>query len=206
VVTITALPACRERGGGHVGAAQRAASVRVDPAGRIYMQGHSCDEAATCNPPPPLAIDCPAEDRLAEPTRDDYRPANRVGWLRVKESVAIVTGGCYFNSDHYCPPTKAAGAYDDYRNQSLHCAEVTPDAFDTDAPPPLHLRRYRVDSFTALRAGNSPWAAHKPRSSAPLAEPHTKRGFAGRYEMRRVASSPFPEPQPQRQLRRHPRS
>jgi hypothetical protein len=123
----------------------------------LYAPASSCEPGRTCNPPPPMVIDCPRElvDAPSDPDRDDYRPPNRAGWLRIKEHLRADALGCFFDSDFYCPPTHMDAPCDPGKSEKLQC-DPLPSA-EKDAgrgSPAANRHEWQIDSFVATRAGN----------------------------------------------------
>lgn len=90
----------------------------------------SCPENATCNPPPPLEVDCPKEMRDAgEPEPPARRPPGKEDWIRVRPHVGVFGGVCSLSGEYFCSPhgkpyecTKAPPS------ESLACEKIDKDA------------------------------------------------------------------------------
>ncbi|MBS2013681.1 MAG: hypothetical protein JST00_12380 [Deltaproteobacteria bacterium] len=64
-----------------------------------------CPRGATCNPPPPLEIDCPPDHRDAgEPDPSPARPPGKEGWIRVRPHLWAYKGSCSYNAPYFCAP------------------------------------------------------------------------------------------------------
>ncbi len=115
------------------------------------MHGFGCPADATCNPPGPMAAECPPEMRDGGPPSDPLA-AERPGWVRLKESVGAYQGHCSFMPDHFCPmPGKGEGSCETATPVTLACQFIGPDA--GTVPDGGQPGWHRIEAFTAARAG-----------------------------------------------------
>jgi len=118
-----------------------------------YMVGFSCPPEATCNPPPPMPAECPA-DMADGGARLDSSAPERPGWVRILPELGAYNGSCSFFSDYFCPhPGKTEGACEQQPKQELSCRfvpyDTKPDAIPEGGQPGWHF----IERFTAKRAG-----------------------------------------------------
>lgn len=136
VVTVAAtMPGCKET------------RERLDPGGNRkvnngsiltggstgcrYFQSVSCPENATCNPPPPREIFCPADKKLGGPSPSSAIPIP-AGWVRFKPQVYVhglkQAPKCSFSTDGKCPVGETQGRCQHSRHKNVPCAIIAPDA------------------------------------------------------------------------------
>jgi hypothetical protein len=110
-------------------------SVFKDPRGVCQLVfSPSCPAGATCNPPPPMAIDCPPEQGPDRPgLADAERPAGKEQWLRVRPLLFASETECNYQVDRFCPKPGLVGTCDTYRNVTLPCSK--PGSAGVKAPP-----------------------------------------------------------------------
>src|SRR5438132_11262274 len=104
VVTVAVLPGCRKTG--MAPRETETASVWASPDGKCFLNvPQHCPANATCNPPPPPEIDCPASMRdAAAPPAITRRPAGQEDWVRVKPAVYGYAGSCQYTTESFCAP------------------------------------------------------------------------------------------------------
>ena len=83
---------------------------------------------------------------------DDFRPANRQGWIRIKRTFWGSKSGCYYGSDRYCPAPDQVGQCEDSISQKVPCQPgPQPQA---EVPMPEGMKDpYWIQSFVGARAG-----------------------------------------------------
>src|SRR5690606_19320466 len=67
----------------------------------------SCPKGASCNPPPPMQVDCPPDMRDAgDPPAVTRRPPGKEDWLRVTPRLWSTTTGttCNYQPEYFCAP------------------------------------------------------------------------------------------------------
>lgn len=134
-----------------------------DGSGCRYALPEHCPPDVSCNPPPPMYADCPPEMRgdageippasfTRDTETDDFRPANRAGWIRIKRDFWGSQSGCYYTADRYCPGPDQAGSCEEHVSQKVPCqAGPQPQA---EKPMPEGMRDpYWIPSFVGIRAG-----------------------------------------------------
>ncbi len=92
-----------------------------------YMESASCPSAesgGTCNPPPPIAVECPQEGG-ATPTTNTPRPAGKEKWLRALAQLNVSKWGCSFEPTRFCPPAGGYVQCDNMSAQTLSCQIAT---------------------------------------------------------------------------------
>jgi hypothetical protein len=124
--------------------------VTVDATGCRLMVSPSCPPGATCNPPPPMLIDCPPDKRAPGTAAavDDARPPDKAGWLRVRPALYVSEQGCRYEVDRFCPAPDSAGHCDDYQSAVVPCQ--APGA--GPKAPPGKQGFLHVPAFQAPRA------------------------------------------------------
>jgi hypothetical protein len=150
-VVISVLPGCRKTMGHDPdpeSARDRSASVfRADNGNCELIVPMSCPKGASCNPPPPDIIDCPANKRDAgEPAGPTRRPPGKEDWLRVKPQL-WVGAQCEYVGERFCaPPGKPFECTAQSDRVTVPCAAVPPDG-GVDASPAIASSRYQLESF-----------------------------------------------------------
>ncbi len=107
-----------------------------------------CPPGVACNPPPPLTIDCPPEQRdAARPGLfDDDRPPGKEKWLRVRAALHVSDSECRYQLDRFCP---AAGDCDQYRDVTVACLRPS----EARPQPPAGKEQFvHVPAFEVPRA------------------------------------------------------
>lgn len=106
VVTVSAAAGCKKTSSQNI-------SIARDSDGKCRMHmAVSCPPNATCNPPPPMVIDCPANlARPDDPTPITRRPPGKETWLRRPPRIWVSEGKCTYAAEYFCAPPgdKAAG-------------------------------------------------------------------------------------------------
>ncbi len=170
VVTLAGATACKTPHGGGGGASgpsdtsSKAFISKFEGDTCHYMLPEHCPPDVSCNPPPPMEADCPPDMRgdaegldapsyQRDPAVDDFRPANRQGWVRIKRQFTGNSSGCFYTSDRYCPAPDGQGACEQPVSQKVPCqAGPQPQA---EEPMPEGMKDpYRVQSFVGARAGD----------------------------------------------------
>ncbi len=82
------------------------ASISPSPFGDCHLyENPSCPPNVTCNPPPPIVIDCPPDMRDAAEPAVTRRPPGKEDWLRVKPRLWVSNQTtCMFEADYFCAP------------------------------------------------------------------------------------------------------
>lgn len=89
------------------------ASVYRGPAdGRCYRtQSMRCPKGLSCNPPPPLEVDCPPKryDAGSDPPPITRRPPGKEDWLRVTPQLVFLDDqrGCIYTPEWFCTPAES---------------------------------------------------------------------------------------------------
>ncbi len=171
VVTIAAIPAattgCKKQplvdpdGIGNSGP-DTVSVYRSGEGCRMHVPEH-CPKGASCNPPPPTEIDCPASHRDAgEVDPAPKRPPGKEDWLRATPHLYAARSGCGYTAPYFCaPPGKPHECMrppNELAYVQLKCAVVEAGAGATDggvqardAGPPkpkIHIESFvRWDGF-----------------------------------------------------------
>lgn len=171
VVTLIGASGCKATQTGGSGATGPTDEVPRKPSifksegeGCRYMLPEHCPPDVSCNPPPPMYADCPPEMRgdggeppapsYARDTEiDDFRPANRAGWIRIRREFWGSQSGCYYTADRYCPGPDQKGNCEDHVSQKVPCqAGPQPQA---EKPMPEGMQDpYWIPGFVGARAGS----------------------------------------------------
>ena len=128
VVTVSAMTGCRKQTIDNDPVSHGQESVYVGRYGDHCTMGvpEHCPKGASCNPPPPPEIDCPASLRDAgEPEGPTARPPGKEDWLRVKPRLWASQNGCSFQPEYFCaPPPKAYECTPQTEGPPLKCTPV----------------------------------------------------------------------------------
>jgi hypothetical protein len=142
VATVATVPGCKSSSGGSGG---DKASLSQRGHECFYSVHVDCPPDATCNPPPPIPIECPPEMSDGAAPRGPVR----AGSVRVREQLWAFQGKCTFASDYFCPhPAQSQGACDERRTQPVACQPFG----DPAAPPGGEAGGHHVAAFVGKRA------------------------------------------------------
>jgi hypothetical protein len=107
----TVAEGCKKQGvDGHE--SNRTSLRRQSNDGECYLDQHiSCPKNVSCNPPPPMRVDCPPELRDAgDPPAVTRRPPGKEQWLRVPAELWFLGKECQYRPEYFCPMPPASGA------------------------------------------------------------------------------------------------
>jgi hypothetical protein len=84
-----------------------------------------CPKEGTCNPPPPMRVDCPPELRDAsDSTVVRRRPPGKEKWLRVPPELWFVDKECKYRPEYFCPMPPAGDACTASEIVKVACTEA----------------------------------------------------------------------------------
>lgn len=121
-----------------------------------YMPGGSCEEGSTCNPPPPMEIDCPPEHRKDTDPKgshddvDDERPDDKKDWVRVKPGISVWNGKCQYLPARLCPMSGNGGGCTSVERPYVACTK--PGDAGHPKPPKGKDTHIHVAPFQEKRA------------------------------------------------------
>ena len=122
VVTVALAPACKPGATGGTSGDPSSddgvyhVSRRPDGTCTLY-QSMSCPKNATCNPPPPMEVDCPepapgeatVDAGIASKTKPPPTPPGKQGWVHVRPHVWVSAPNCHYQPGRWCPGDRMRG-------------------------------------------------------------------------------------------------
>jgi hypothetical protein len=171
-VVLTLVPGCTEGSsspehGGPTSASrsrQPAPSGVLRPPSYVVKSGGACllvepdepcHDGMECNPPAPVAIECPPEVRSSSTAFDDWRPPGKEGWYRVRPSMWTTQRGCEYVEDSYCHPSRGRAGCDERQVHRAACAPYGSirDKSSVPRPPKALVQPIWVAPLVAGRGG-----------------------------------------------------
>jgi hypothetical protein len=159
VVTVAAAPsiaACKKTPltDGDPPAGNESAYVNRREDGKCYMSvPEHCPKGASCNPPPPQQVDCPANMRDAgDAPGVARRPAGKEDWIRIPGGLSYMAPGkCSYMAERFCaPPGKPYTCTPYPTGVEIKCSKIEPDGGTPDSGRPWAYvpTDFKVDPFT----------------------------------------------------------
>jgi hypothetical protein len=121
--------------------------------GHCYLSvPEHCPKGASCNPPPPQQVDCPANMRDAgDAPTVSRRPAGKDDWIRIPGALSYLSPTkCVYLAERFCAPPGKPYACTPYpQGVEIPCAKVDPDGGAPDSGRPSYAPfSFKVEPFT----------------------------------------------------------
>ncbi len=104
-----------------------------------YMESGSCpspESGGTCNPPPPITVECPPEADASPTAKVTSRPAGKEKWLHALAELNVSKWGCSFQPARFCPAVGEYGPCDNVNFLTLSC-QIAGANLDAGSTPHL---------------------------------------------------------------------